>query len=402
MKEKVLKAVKTVHDTSRFVKLIFVVFVCIAAIIISLIVSGTCFAYNVNYCGKSLGLVAEKSDFYLAKTNALKDVVSDNKDDIIANPEFSLTMTLPNRISDVSQFGKTILDNTHELVKCTAVMMDGEKLVVCEDKNAIQKALDARLCEFDVSGCENKSEFVKKVELKDVYCKKGDVTALNDAEQVISQLSVKTVVDYKFDVSVDFKTITKTTSDKPVGYSEVTVNGENGINRTVERVEFLNGKEVNRQKIENQVVKEPVNRVVVIGTGSNSTGSDVGGMMFPLPRNASITITTQYGEASYGHVHKGIDYAVAKNTPIYAAMGGTVEHAGTYYDYGNCVIINHGNGVKTLYAHCNALYVSAGQTVKQGQTIGAVGSTGQSTGFHLHFEVKVNGGYVNPARYVQR
>jgi len=94
--------------------------------------------------------------------------------------------------------------------------------------------------------------------------------------------------------------------------------------------------------------------------------------------------------------HTGVDIGAPSGTPIKAAADGTVIHAARWGGYGNCIIIDHGGGVSTLYAHCSSLAVGTGRQVKQGQVVGYVGSTGLSTGPHLHFEVRRNGTPVNP------
>ena len=113
-------------------------------------------------------------------------------------------------------------------------------------------------------------------------------------------------------------------------------------------------------------------------------------------------ITSRFGavESIRDHTHKGIDIAATRGTPILAAASGTVTFAGWSSGYGYLVKIDHGSGVETYYGHCSKLYVSAGDTVEAGDKIAAVGSTGNSTGNHLHFEIRLNGEQVNPQKYV--
>jgi murein DD-endopeptidase MepM/ murein hydrolase activator NlpD len=99
-------------------------------------------------------------------------------------------------------------------------------------------------------------------------------------------------------------------------------------------------------------------------------------------------------------MHEGIDIGASSGTPIWAAAAGTVIWSGWRGGYGNCVVVDHGNGLATLYGHSSALLVPVGQRVSQGETIALVGSTGNSTGPHLHFEVRVNGSAVDPLLYL--
>lgn len=118
----------------------------------------------------------------------------------------------------------------------------------------------------------------------------------------------------------------------------------------------------------------------------------------------SGNITSRFGanESIRDHTHKGLDIAAPNGTTIKAAAGGTITYAGWMSGYGNLVIISHGNGIQTYYGHCSKLYVSKGKTVNAGDKIAAVGSTGNSTGNHLHFEIRKNGKQINPQMYVYK
>lgn len=109
-------------------------------------------------------------------------------------------------------------------------------------------------------------------------------------------------------------------------------------------------------------------------------------------------VTSEYGPR-WGRMHQGLDQGASSGATIGAAKAGTVIFAGLQGGYGNLVLIDHG-GVVTAYAHLSSMAISSGQSVSQGQTIGNVGSTGNSTGPHLHFETRVNGAAVNPRQYL--
>jgi murein DD-endopeptidase MepM/ murein hydrolase activator NlpD len=113
------------------------------------------------------------------------------------------------------------------------------------------------------------------------------------------------------------------------------------------------------------------------------------------------TVSSEFGPR-WGRQHEGIDFAAGTGTPVVAAADGVVRKAEWYGGYGNAVIIDHGGGVRTLYGHNSENTVQVGQRVRAGQTIGKVGSTGDSTGPHLHFEVQVDGKPVNPRPWLEQ
>jgi murein DD-endopeptidase MepM/ murein hydrolase activator NlpD len=159
-----------------------------------------------------------------------------------------------------------------------------------------------------------------------------------------------------------------------------------------------NLKELERQ--ENQLLAESQAISGVVG-GSGSTGSGNGSLSWPV--NGSVVSPFGYRIhpiLGYRKMHTGIDIAVGYGVPIHSAGAGTVIYASWMGGYGNVIIVDHGDGLSTLYAHQSSLAVGNGARVSRGQTIGYIGSTGFSTGPHLHFEVRVNGNPVDPMGYL--
>lgn len=141
-----------------------------------------------------------------------------------------------------------------------------------------------------------------------------------------------------------------------------------------------------------------------IGTKVIKTASVPTNLGISLIQPVSGTISSRFGYRSRDN-HKGLDIAAPKGTAIKAAAAGTVIVAGynsSYSGYGNLVVVKSSSSVTIIYGHCSVVYVKAGQTVEQGQVIAAVGSTGLSTGNHLHFEIRVNGTAVNPQNYLYK
>jgi len=156
-----------------------------------------------------------------------------------------------------------------------------------------------------------------------------------------------------------------------------------------------NGQVLARQVVGSVVEKEPVTQVVAVGTRQPAVVG-TGRYIWPLSRGG--VITSRYG-ARGREFHGGIDIAAPTGTPVRAADDGRVIFAGWRGGYGKCVILEHGNGSATLYGHLSQIMVKEGQKVAKGRTIGLVGSTGKSTGPHLHFEIMQGGVKRNPLKY---
>lgn len=181
------------------------------------------------------------------------------------------------------------------------------------------------------------------------------------------------------------------------GESKIDQEGANGEKIVTYRIVERNGQQVHKEVKEEQVVKEPVTKIIRKGTKViPSRGS--GELIWPTIGG----YISSYQGYRWGSYHKGIDIARPSNRTIRAADNGVVVFAGWDGGYGNKVVINHNNGMKTVYAHLASISVSVGQTVPKGTKIGVMGSTGNSTGIHLHFEVYKNGKLQNPLDYLNR
>ena len=156
--------------------------------------------------------------------------------------------------------------------------------------------------------------------------------------------------------------------------------------------------ELERQEVQLLAESQALSGVI---TGSSGSGQGTGSLIYPV----GGPITSPFGWRihpilGYRKFHTGVDFGVGYGTPIRAADSGTVIYATWMGGYGNVIIVDHGNGLSTLYAHQSSLAVGIGTRVSRGQTIGYVGSTGFSTGPHLHFEARVNGNPVDPMGYL--
>ena len=257
---------------------------------------------------------------------------------------------------------------------------------------------------FETNGAENSSEFTDEVKTEKGYYLKSEIASAEELEAAAQKLNVKTVSVITTDTAIPFTTKTVKTKDELIGYSSVKTAGQNGINRKTENVEALNGEVISRAEIKTEVIKEPVEQVTLVGTAKSIAtaaqriSARSKGLICPLT-GGSFVISSYYGD---GRGHKGMDLAADRGTGIYAAAAGTVVSSGFDGAYGYSVVIDHGNGLRTRYAHASALKVAKGAAVEQGDLLALVGSTGNSTGNHLHFETwtsSSSGSRVNPMQY---
>lgn len=271
------------------------------------------------------------------------------------------------------------------------------------------------------------------------------------------ELSYKVIVLQEQDVKIKYQTDYVVDSSKPEGYEEVTTKGQVGEGVVQNLVTYVDGVQIDSQRDKVIATKKPVNEVITVSSenehadnaklpstdidsdtesdadtktkseettnkadnkntqtekessdkdkAEDTASSESSSARFVWPVPSCGTITNEFGYHGGEKLHKGIDISgpVAEGQPIVAAASGYITTAVIDYgneNYGCYLIIDHGNGYQTLYAQCSDIYVEAGKYVEQGETIAAVGSTGDSTGPHLHFEIIEYGEYVNPTNYL--
>lgn len=190
---------------------------------------------------------------------------------------------------------------------------------------------------------------------------------------------------------IPFEKVTEEDSSAYKGDNKTIQEGSVGKKLVTEKIRKKNGHVIGKSVETEEVLVEPKNELTVIGTKvipSRGVG------VFAWPTNGGY-VSSHMGQR-WGRMHRGIDIARPSSRAIKAADNGVVKAAGKDGSYGNRIIVDHNNGYETLYAHLSSIDVKVGQVVPQGTKIGVMGSTGRSTGIHLHFEVKKNGSLINP------
>ncbi len=334
-------------------------------------------AYVLTVDGEEIGAYPEKEKIDTALSGILKGYAGENVDSVefLRDVKVSLQYTDVNNIKSFSQINDALSANIRD--EETYTVQSGDMFETIASKFGLStSALEKMNPDVDIN-----------------RIKVGQVLTVN---QPIPLMSVKTVENIVYTEDIPYATEYVDDSTLFVGTTKVKVKGELGLKEISAQLISVDGHLDQETITGEKVINEPVTEVIRKGTKKRvATGKYI------VPFNG--TVSSRYGWRLFRgryNFHTGIDFAGARGSRIVASDGGTVSFAGWKGSYGYAVIINHGGGKQTLYAHCSSLNVSAGQKVAQGETIARVGSTGNSTGPHVHFEIIINGNKVNPAGYL--
>ena len=421
-------------------------------------------ALRVEYNGEVLGYISNELEFSQAQNEVKARIVSEDyvmPDSIV--PKLELTVIEPEQLTSVDTLtNRLIWASGNQFQEADGLYIQDRFVSAVTDGDALLDYMSDMLDKYyteDMSE-QTKIQFVKKVELKSGLYPISSVKPLEEVEEILSGeergeqrytvvtgdspwtiaiknglsveeleamnpgvtesllpgdsllisqsvpflgVQVTETIQYEEEVPYQIKQITN--PDQDIGWTRVTQQGKEGVRLVTAEIKMIDGIEVERTEINREVIQQPVEQILEVGGNQplkfipSTSDSSLPSGTFGWPA-AGGSITTGF-LGYYGHTGSDITFSGCYGTPVYASMDGVVTVAKVqYYAYGIHCIIDHGGGVQTLYAHMSQMYVHPGQQVQQGELIGLIGRTGNATGPHLHFEIRINGTPVNAAPYL--
>lgn len=411
-------------------------------------------AYVLNVDGVEVGVLENEEDLDTIVSELEAQVTGILGEDYAYDAEITLTpvyTAASTSFSDTREVEAVLLDGVGAYMDAYAISVDGEELGYAPTEDELYEMLDEVAqpwlvegtvdysfvedveiyptqvpsnTEFDVDSIQKTlsaletEEAYYEVELGDTFngiaysldMTPAELSALNpDVEygkiwagdqlkiqQSVPCLSVVAVTSETYEEVIESPVEYIETADLYVGNTSVKEQGSDGVAQVTADVTYLNGVEQDRTVLNTETIEEATTTYIYTGTTPKPATASNGYFIWPVRG----TITSYFG-ARWGSTHLGLDIGVPYGTTIKAADGGVVICAGWKGSYGNLVAIQHDNGMVTYYGHNSSVLVSVGQRVYQGQAIALAGSTGNSTGPHCHFEVRVNGTSVDPLSYLR-
>lgn len=321
-----------------------------SAIILAIVCVKYKTAYKVTISGETVGFVNSR-EVIEAKINKFLNDTTGNIAfrEIEVMPEYELKLINRDKETKENEVMLAVQNLTTTTYKNYAVTSDGEQKAIVTSQEEAENLIN-----------EIKQDLQAEVDLKlgivEIYTTENNTISTEEAKNVLNEYKVAKVTEYQ-------------------------------------------AQKAEEERIAKEAAKNAKAKSIASTTTVAATGN-LNGMALSIPVSGSISSRFGARSSSRSSAHTGLDISASLGTGIRPVSAGTVTYAGYKGSYGNLIIIDHGNGVETYYAHCNTLYVSAGQYVDTSTTIGAVGSTGNSTGPHLHLEIRINGTPVNPQNYL--
>ncbi|MCP1308504.1 M23 family metallopeptidase [Paenibacillus tyrfis] len=351
--------------------------------------------------GKPMGIVKDEA--------AAKTVLDQIKNNAIASMQTKKTSGRVSILSASPAAGTPVQTELQKAdfvqkVDLQEVKIEPNQLANPEDLRKKLETGDVQPTKYTVEKGDCVSCIAQKLNIPKQVIYQNNPTITDDMIKVGQQLdltvlkptlAVRTVEKVVENQEIAYETEVKQDDNMRLGESEVLSPGKNGLKKMTFQLTKVNGLLEAETVLSEEIVQQPVKAVVKKGT-KVIKGEGTGKFAWPV---LSASISSTFG-TRWGAFHKGVDLTGNRN--IMASDNGKVVFAGEKSGYGNCIIIDHMNGYRTLYGHLSQIDTSVGKIVEKGEKIGYMGSTGNSTGIHLHFEVQKGETPENPLKYLNQ
>lgn len=353
--------------------------------------------YEVIINGNSIGIAESElavTSMLAAVNNELTDEYGENA---AISPDIQLRAKLVSAeklISD-SDLHDSIAAVSEQMTDAVRISIDGLSSVCVKDTESAEQSIQQVIYTLGEEG--GISNIVQLIGYSQTLAPESSIVTADDACAYFIENDLLTVyTEIVEETTESYIPIPTEYNDETLyeGVKVTTDDGQNGITKVTTTSSYVNG-ELTGTIVEKEITDYGIPASVAVGTKPRPEGVGTGSFITP----AKGRLSSQFG-ARWGRTHNGVDIAADVGTPVYASDDGIVTCSKYQASFGNLVTIDHGNGYVTYYAHNSELLVSEGATVHKGQLIAKVGSTGNSTGPHCHFEIRYNGVPQNPLDYL--
>lgn len=446
----------------------------VAVVVAVNIISGllhTDYVLAVTYNGVELGCVTDEAVYASAAKNMQsRIIIPDDGEAVSVDAELTVrALGAGEEVVSSAELTNRMMQNADEdIVEAEGIYIDGEFIGAVTELGAVTRYLDEKLDQYKLDTGYEEVSYTKDIEVQKGFYVAANLISYEEVEALFTSeeaadryydvvagdtplgiaaalgvdykellrlnpgidqelyvgdkllisaskpyLSIQAVTTQTYEAAIAYDTVEKETDALYIGKTKVKCEGQNGVESITAQVTLINGIETSRTVLSSEIVKNPVDEIVLVGTKepdpvtvpagiTTHNENNTTGINLSWPTTGGY-ISSGFG-SRWGSFHRAIDIAKVGGCygdKIYAAADGTVTFIGYSGTYGRLIKISHGSGLETWYAHCSGYNVSVGDKVSRGDTIGYIGSSGRATGPHLHFEVHLNGSYVNPLNYLK-
>lgn len=365
--------------------------------------------YKVSIGKDTITFVKSKQEFNKVYEE-LQSEIKSKYSDIVIKSDFTLDKA---KVDDDAMFisggnlKKIMLKRFNITVDAFLMKSDNKKVAYVVSENQGKEVLNSikdyyskntKLNSITKVNIQNKISYERvKIKAGDLYDNAEIIQAIikHNKDAKTPLIAVRVVGNVVKEQAIQHTTIIKSSNELINGVNKVAREGMDGMKEVTTEVISINNNGVS-QKVLKAEIKIPMQSKEIYVGNYKPTVLEVAYISSP----SRGSISSSFGQR-WGKMHKGIDIAANNGARINAALDGTITFAGWQEGYGNVIKMDHGDNIETTYAHCSSITVKKGEVVNQGEKIGEVGSTGNSTGPHLHFEIRENGEPKNPEKYIK-